>query len=412
MVFYQIYTLDFCAENNSTEEQPNNHGNDDHNNSNINKFLLIEKQFDYLKSLGISHIILNPVFHAKSHGYDTINYYEIDPRLGSKQNFIDFLSSAHSNGFKVIVDIALNHVSDEFVRDKEGELEQWFIVQSDGRLEHFEQHHHLVKLNHNSKYVRKFAIDVLNHWAELGVDGWRLDAAYDGDPHFYNEIITAHKNAFEDSFIYAEMIHGDYTNYQKISKVQSITQYELWKATYSSINDNNFFELAWAIKRDAELGFIPMTFVDNHDVNRIASQINCEEHLAHAIVFWLTYRGYPIVYYGSEYGIHGIKIEDWDGDKQIRPSHDVFNANKNNGPIYRLHKNLINLRNTHPGLINGQYEELKLENEVLIYRIYCDSISLVVGLNLSDETVKFYDEKNKKNLTILPHDWTVSFEEK
>ena len=71
------------------------------------------------------------------------------------------------------------------------------------------------------------------------------------------------------------MIHGDYAAFVRDSGVDSVTQYELWKAIWSSLNDGNFFELAWALDRHNRLldSFVPQTFIGNHDVTRIASRL-------------------------------------------------------------------------------------------------------------------------------------------
>ena len=80
--------------------------------------------------------------------------------------------------------------------------------------------------------------------------------------------------AFPDAWIVGEVIHGDYPATVRAAGFDSVTQYELWKAIWSSLNDGNFHELDWALQRHNEFldAFVPMTFVGNHDVTRIASQ--------------------------------------------------------------------------------------------------------------------------------------------
>ena len=84
----------------------------------------------------------------------------------------------------------------------------------------------------------------------------------------------------------AEVIHGDYAALVRDGGPDGVTQYELWKAIWSSLNDGNFFELAWAL--DQHNGFLaeflPLTFVGNHDVTRLASKLTDPRHLAHAVL--------------------------------------------------------------------------------------------------------------------------------
>ena len=91
----------------------------------------------------------------------------------------------------------------------------------------------------------------------------------------------------------------------------SATQYELWKAIWSSLNDGNFFELDWALQRHNGFlaSFAPLTFIGNHDVTRIASRLERPEHVAHALVILLTVGGVPSVYAGDEFGFRGVKEE-------------------------------------------------------------------------------------------------------
>jgi cyclomaltodextrinase / maltogenic alpha-amylase / neopullulanase len=99
-----------------------------------------------------------------------------------------------------------------------------------------------------------------------------------------------------------EMIHGDYVAYAADSGLDSLTQYELWKAIWSSLNDRNFFELAWALGRHNQVldGVMPQTFIGNHDVTRLASRLTDERHLGHALAVLLTVGGIPSIYYAAD----------------------------------------------------------------------------------------------------------------
>src|SRR6185312_15118312 len=113
-----------------------------------------------------------------------------------------------------------------------------------------------------------------------------------------------------------------YAGYVTKSGLDSVTQYELWKAIWSSLNDGNFFELAYALERhDALLDtFVPQTFVGNHDVTRLATRLDDERHLGHALAILFTVAGVPSVYYGDEQAFQGLKEERAGGDDAIRPA--------------------------------------------------------------------------------------------
>src|ERR1019366_4539151 len=124
------------------------------------------------------------------------------------------------------------------------------------------------------------------------------------------------------AWIAGELIHGDFVAAIREGGLDSVTQYELWKAIWSSLNDGNFFELAWALDRHDSFAaaFRPLTFVGNHDVTRLASKLADPRHFAHALVILLTVAGTPSIYAGDEQAFRGVKHERADGDAEIRPA--------------------------------------------------------------------------------------------
>ncbi len=169
------------------------------------------------------------------------------------------------------------------------------------------------------------------------------------------------------------MIHGDYPEFVAASGLDSVTQYELWKAIWSGLNDHNLFELGHALGRHNGFleTFAPLTFVGNHDVTRLASQLEDDRHLAHALAVLLTVGGTPAIYYGDEQAFRGIKEERAGGDDEIRPGFPGApdELAPTGWPVYRLHQDLIGLRRRHPWLYRAQTEMLHLAGEQMIYRV-------------------------------------------
>ena len=167
----------------------------------------------------------------------------------------------------------------------------------------FEGRESLAALNHDSAEVRDLAVQVLTHWLDRGASAWRLDAAYGIDPAFWASVLPAVRERHPDAWFTGEVIHGDYTGFVEASTVDTVAQYELWKAIWSSLADVNFYELDWCLGRHNELleSFIPATFVGNHDVTRIASKVGAAK-AALAVVLLMTVGGVPSVYYGDEQG--------------------------------------------------------------------------------------------------------------
>ena len=104
-----------------------------------------------------------------------------------------------------------------------------------------------------------------------------------------------------------EIIHGDYNRWANPEMLDSVTNYECYKGIYSSHNDKNYFEIAYSLNRQFGDGGIykniyTYNFVDNHDVNRLASVLRNPEHLENVYTLLFTMPGAPSVYYGSEWG--------------------------------------------------------------------------------------------------------------
>lgn len=154
-----------------------------------------------------------------------------------------------------------------------------------------------------------FVSKVMKHWLARGADGWRLDAAYAVPTSFLAKVIRAMRTEFPDASFVGQYIHGDYSREVGAGALDSATQYELWKAVWSSLNDRNFFELAGALERHNSFldAFVPLSFVGNQDVTRIASRLNDPALLPHALVVLFTIGGSPSVYSGDEHAFRGIK---------------------------------------------------------------------------------------------------------
>jgi cyclomaltodextrinase len=361
----------------------------------------LEPWLDYLVELGASALLLGPIFESSSHGYDTVDYFAIDRRLGDDADYDAVVDAAHQRGVRVLLDGVFNHVSREFPLFQQAlharpdlSAAQWFhLLWPDGagepEYEHFEGHKQLVTLNHEAPQVVDFVVEVMSHWLDRGADGWRLDAAYAVPPQFWAAVLPRVRERHPDAFIFGEVIHGDYAGFVAESGVDSVTQYELWKAMWSSLNDRNFHELAWTLTRHDEMleSFVPVTFVGNHDVTRIATKLTDPTTLAHALVILFTLGGLPCVYAGDEQGFTGTKEDRAGGDDAVRPAFPDSPAELSpiGRPILDLHKELIGLRRRNPWLYDAKTVTEHVSNDHLVYRSERGGDALLVALNVADE---------------------------
>ena len=341
----------------------------------------------------------------------------VDPRLGDRADFDALVSAAHERGLKVLLDGVFNHMgagNDWFAEVVEQGPESprapyfrltWPADAGPGtRPEYadFEGHTGLMAFNHEDPRVADLVTDIMCHWLEAGIDGWRLDAAYAVPPAFWTQVLPRVRERFPHAYIVGEVIHGDYPALVNTSGMDSVTQYELWKAIWSSINDRNFHELEWALRRHREFmrTFVPQTFAGNHDVTRIASHIADPANLTHVAAILFTVGGTPSVYYGDEQGYHGVKEERLGGDDQIRPvlpeSPSAFSVlGRWLHEEYRL---LIGVRRRHPWLHDAVTRTRQVSNDVLVYEsvpsgesdsaVGESGAALVTALNIGDQHVR------------------------
>lgn len=170
-----------------------------------------------------------------------------------------------------------------------------------------------MKLNLQNPAVVQHQFDAISRWVrELDIDGLRLDVAYCLPDWYLRQLRSFTSRLKPDFILLGETLHGDYNRWMNPDMCHSVTNYECYKGLYSSFNSMNLFEIGHSLAR--QFGPEPWTlykgkhllsFLDNHDVERIASILHESRHLplAYGLLFGMP--GVPALYYGSEWGIRG-----------------------------------------------------------------------------------------------------------
>jgi glycosidase len=369
----------------------------------VHRLRHLEAWLDYAVELGCNGLLLGPVFASETHGYDTVDHFRIDSRLGDDGDFDSLVSAADQRGLRLILDGVFNHVGREFPAYKAAvsggpttPAARWFKRAEDGPgYAVFEGHDQLVELDHDEPAVLSYVIEVMTHWLGRGAGGWRLDAAYAVPPAFWAKVVPAVRDAFPAAWFLGEMIHGDYAAYANEAGLDSITQYEVWKAIWSSLNDRNFYELDHALGRHNVFldGELAQTFIGNHDVTRLATALNDDRHFALALAVLCCIGGVPSVYYGDEQGMRGLKEHRAGGDDAIRPAFPATPAElpAEGWRYYRLHQRLIGFRRRHPWLVRARTTSEQLEASALALRLRGerDGEHALLLLNTGDADFRF-----------------------
>lgn len=388
-IFYQIYPIGFCGAPTANDGKT------------VSRILKLKDWSSYLESLGISSILLNPIFESDNHGYDTRDYKKIDCRLGTNKDFAEVCKDLHTHNVKIVLDGVFNHVGRGFwafkdVQEKKWDspYKDWFCINFDGNscyndgfwYEGWEGHFELVKLNLANSAVVDYLLECVKGWIdEFDIDGLRLDVAYCLDRNFMKRLRSFCQELKPDFALIGEVLFGDYNQIVNDEMLHSCTNYECYKGIYSSFNSMNMFEIAhslnrqygpeqWCIYRGKHL----MSFVDNHDVTRIASILTNKNHLPLTYGLLLGMPGVPCIYYGSEWGEEGVKAPN--NDYALRPCFEEPKPNELTEEI----KKMIHVRTGSNALCHGSYRNVVLTNHQLIFERRTDDERMLVAINASD----------------------------
>ncbi|PJI09417.1 MULTISPECIES: alpha-amylase family glycosyl hydrolase [Clostridium] len=398
-IFYHIYPLGFCG-------APLNN---DFNSKPVARLKKIEEWIPYLKSLGINTLYLGPIFESSTHGYDTADYFSIDRRLGTNSTLKHLVDKLHKNGIRIVLDGVFNHVGRNFpnfldlIKNKASSpFVSWFAginfnnkspYNDDFSYETWHGCYDLVKLNVQNQDVKNFIFNVIKFWMdEFKIDGIRFDAADCIDINFLKEISSFCKNINPDFFLLGEVIFGDYARFANKDTLDSVTNYECYKGLHSSHNSLNYFEIAYSLNRQFGDGGIyknlPLyNFVDNHDVNRIASTLTDKDNLYPIYTLLFTMPGIPSIYYGSDFGVTGVKENN--SDKALRPELNLSELmSSGNLKLNNLIKSLSKIRSKSEALTLGNYKQLFISNKQFAFLRYTDNEKIVTALNCSKESVE------------------------
>lgn len=363
----------------------------------------LENWVDHLKKLNVDMVLFNPLFESSSHGYDTIDYRKVDSRLGDEADLKHLVDLLHENGIRVLFDGVFNHVGRQFgpfqdvLKNRENSrYKDWFQIDfwgnnsyNDGlRYSNWEGYDALVKLNLRNPEVIQYLLDTVDFWIDdFGVDGLRLDVAYCLDGDFLKALHQHVKARNPEFFLLGETLHGDYNMWVNDEKLDSCTNYECYKGLYSSFNSKNFYEILYSFNR--QFGKEPwclyrgkhlLSFVDNHDVNRIASTLDNKDLLPALYAMVYTMPGIPCVYYGSEWGLTGTKNAN---DTALRPEVEIPEWTDLTEQIAKFGQ----IRQDHPELIHGDYTQIAINNPWCIYQRSWNGKSVWTCINLTDQPI-------------------------
>lgn len=395
-VFYHIYPLGLlgAAARNDFSAAPHD------------RLSALEGWLDHIQSLGANALYLGPLFESSAHGYDTADYYNVDRRLGDNAALQRFSRAVKARGMRLVLDGVFNHVGRDFwaFRDvlahgPNSAYRDWFCnLRFDSRspygdpfaYEGWAGHYDLIKLNVQHPDVRQHVFEAVRCWVEqFDIDGLRLDAADVLAPDFLRALAAHGRGLKPDFWLMGEVVHGDYRRWANGDMLNATTNYEAYKGLYSSHNDANYFEIAYAFNRQSGADGLYRdlrlyNFADNHDVTRVASALHQPAHLYPLYGLLFTMPGVPSIYYGSEWGLSGRRTPT--SDAELRPALDLraMQANAPQPDLPGAIRRLAALRHALPALRRGSYRELHVGHQQMAFAREADGQTVVVAVNAAD----------------------------
>ncbi|PZC52870.1 MULTISPECIES: glycoside hydrolase family 13 protein [unclassified Mesotoga] len=287
----------------------------------------ITEKLDYIKELGANAVYLNPIFWAHTnHKYDTIDYFTIDPDLGSEDEFIVLLDEAHRKGIRVILDGVFNHVGtsgkwlnrlgifDRPGAEQGNEKFKSYFFKGEKGLRGWMDSDNLIELNLENPELAQIIYDgensAVSYWLKRGIDGWRLDVAYDLGPQILKALVHSAKTTRPDSSLIGEIWNypGDWPERSGLDGLMNYYfRLVIWEVFNGYLSGRDALQIIEDAIRDAGLEFVSKswTVLSSHDVPRLRNELGSFERISAALTLQYCLPGIPLIYYGEEIGMEG-----------------------------------------------------------------------------------------------------------
>lgn len=345
----------------------------------------IINRLDYLMDLGVNALYLNPIFLSTStHRYNTLDYYQIDPRLGSMADFRALLDAAHDNDLRVVLDGVFNHSGrgffafNDLLENQENSVyRDWYHVKrfpvdaytagdADSYLGWWGLKS-LPKFNTTNPDVRKYLLRVARYWIEQGIDGWRLDVPNEiDDDSFWAEFRETVKSANPEAYLMGEIWTAD-PRWVGDTHFDGLMHYPLRETILEFLNGSFMTAAQFADKVEGYLKLYPRQNVyamylplGSHDTERLMTVLKDLRKVRLAFAFQFAYPGSPAIYYGDEVGLQGGK------DPDCRRAFPTDPAAWNND-LRKWVQLLATLRRRLTPLRRGEFHRLFLEDKRRVY---------------------------------------------
>lgn len=437
-VFYEIFVRSF----------------NDSNGDGIGDLNGITEKIDYIKDMGYKGIWLMPINESPSyHGYDVSNYYKINPQYGTMDDLKELINVAHKNDIKIIMDLVINHTSTEnewfksASQDKNSKYRNYYLwTEDEDKINEISPLNTqawnnsqtgyyyalfwegMPDLNYDNVSVRDEVKKIAKFYLDMGIDGFRLDAAkwiYNDDNkniEWWNEFNDYVKSINKNATLVGEVWDSTVLVNRYMDSLDSCFDFKLGEIIIRDIYNGDLQALSSDISNDYAMYdedkiLRTSPFLTNHDQDRVMSKLNDINKAKAAAAVLLTLPGNPYVYYGEETGMSGTKPDEnirepfiWNNSnlsKNTSWEKNVSDIDKvavniqeqDKNSLLNTYKDLINLRNKNEALKYGEFEPIKTKNKtVAAYKRVKGDKEAYIYISLSDEQTEEDINLNKINV--------------
>ena len=337
----------------------------------------VESKLDYIKGIGADILYLNPVHEAfTNHKYDATDYLKIDPSFGTMKDLSSLISKSHKVGMKVVLDGVFNHMGkrnphlESALKSEKSPYRNWFFIDKKYKAGYKGWLGGTgMPVNHLEdaglrKYLWSGPESVVQRYLKLGIDGWRLDVAYEIGPEYLADLTKHAHKAKKGSLVVGEMLGYPAGWFPNVDG-----QYNLFapnicaEALRGNISGGRVGAMLNDYVQDAGIDHVLKSWLiaDNHDMKRLATELPDMEDRKLALALLFTLPGCPNIYYGTELGMTG-------GDDPTNRAPMRWDLVTPENENLSWVKKLIGFRKTHPSLKYGDFQALQTEKLIAFTR--------------------------------------------
>ena len=359
----------------------------------------ITQKLDTIAELGANCLWLTPIFPSPSyHGYDATSFFEINPRLGTKDDFKELLNQAHARGIRVLMDFVPNHWSHqhpsfiEAITYQNSQYVPWYTFEKwPEKYKTFFGVKHLPQINLRYAPARQHVLDAAKYWLDFGVDGFRVDYCIGPSPDFFADFRRVTRTSKPDCWTFGEAVDPPDSQLAFEGGMDGTLDFMMLEALRQTFAFGRWDTTKFAEFLDRHESYFPTSFsrpsfLDNHDMNRFLWVARGDiRKLKLAALCQFTLVGAPVIYYGTEVGLS----QHNDVMQNGRAIHEEARlpmpwGQQQNADLFNFYRGLCNLRNAESALRRGTRHTIFADGNVLAYRRVDHEGSLLCVMNITD----------------------------